>query len=485
MINQDKLDFWVNNNLNTIFISKAGVGKSSIIKQTFARHNLNYLYFSAATLDVFTDLIGIPRVIEDKKEGTKFLEYIKPKHLAYDQIQAIFIDELGRGSKRVLNSVFELLQFKSLNGTKLNNLRFIWAATNPEDKDEETGEFIYHVERLDPALKDRFHVIYELPYKTDKAYFYNKFEKLSDAALNWWNDLGEKERELVSPRRLDYALEIYQLGGDIRDVLPKSVNISKLITELSFGSFDSILNEIYDSKDVNRAKSFLLNEVNYQNTIDRIKKKKEFINFFLPHLSDEKFASILDERIVGHVVCNKELFKGKVDNILNSGAKSKFIKELSSAWKSDNNKSDKVYTINLVNFDKLKLKKYAKEIKAKFSTSSLGVLQNKALSEEQFLCGYISTEYGCKLIFNTIVEYYPDNPSIGFIQSTFNTFDRLLSKTKSDSEFAGDIRRFCLFCIYHYLINNYSPEGYINLNGDSKNMEFLSDYMFRDQDTDI
>ena len=35
MISEQKLDFWVKNNLNVLFTGKPGVGKTAIIKNTF------------------------------------------------------------------------------------------------------------------------------------------------------------------------------------------------------------------------------------------------------------------------------------------------------------------------------------------------------------------------------------------------------------------------------------------------------------------
>ena len=40
-------------------------------------------------------------------------------------------DELNRAKPKVRNAVMELIQFRSINGIKFNNLRMIWAAINP------------------------------------------------------------------------------------------------------------------------------------------------------------------------------------------------------------------------------------------------------------------------------------------------------------------------------------------------------------------
>lgn len=118
MIPQQKLDFWVENNMNVLLKAKHGVGKTHIITDTFKRHNLNYLYFSGSTMDPWVDFVGVPKEFTDEN-GVTFLDLVRPKSFAYDDVQAIFIDELNRSPAKVRNAIMELLQFKSINGKKI------------------------------------------------------------------------------------------------------------------------------------------------------------------------------------------------------------------------------------------------------------------------------------------------------------------------------------------------------------------------------
>lgn len=216
IIRDEKLDFWVKNDLNVLFSGKHGVGKSSIIIDTFKRHKLNWLYFSAATMDPWVDFIGVPRE-ELGDNGERFLDLIRPKIFQEDTVEALFFDELNCAHKKVRNAVMELIQFRSINGKPFNNLKIIWAAINPEDDEDQS----YDVEALDPAQKDRFHVHVELPYRPDRSYFTSKFGvEVATPALEWWRQLPKDIVNDVSPRRLDYALDVHSKGGDIRDTLP-------------------------------------------------------------------------------------------------------------------------------------------------------------------------------------------------------------------------------------------------------------------------
>ena len=62
----------------------------------------------------------------------------------------------------------------------------------------------------------------------DEEYFQGKHGDDSFAFMRWWRDLPKQSKKLVSPRRLDYAIDIYKIGGDLEDVFPPGVNFDKL-----------------------------------------------------------------------------------------------------------------------------------------------------------------------------------------------------------------------------------------------------------------
>ena len=330
----NKLDFWIQNNYNVLFIGKHGVGKTARIVEAFNRNNLKWKYFSASTLDPWVDFVGVPKEAKDPVNGNTYLELVRPKHFAEDEVEAIFMDEYNRSPAKIRNATMELLQFKSINGKKFKNLRFIWAAINPEKELDDDNSPEYDVETLDPAQKDRFEIHVDVPYKPDIAYFKSKYgDDIGKTAVGWWNDLSDKEKDTVSPRRLDYAINLFVKGGDMRDVLSKQVNVSKLISELKNGSYRDQMEDIFKTRDAVRAAAFVKDENSYNNTIKYIVQNKLMLEFFFEFLPEEKQSNLVstDDGVMKYVFNNMNKYDQVIQHASIANAKigkalAKFIK---------------------------------------------------------------------------------------------------------------------------------------------------------------
>lgn len=295
MISQSKLDFFIKNNINVLFIGRHGVGKTSAVKEAFNRHNLNWLYFSVSTMDPWVDFVGLPKERTDENNLT-YLDLVRPKVFAEDKVEAIFLDEYNRGVDKVRNAVLELIQFKSINGKKFNNLRFVWAAINPEDDITQ-----YDVAKLDWAQKDRFQAHITVPYEIDKNYFLDKYAGQGPELVNnictWWNELDNSVRDTISPRRVEYILEMYLMGGDIRDVVPETANVTYLINILQKGSISGRLQDIVKNNDIKAAKKIVKNDTEYTEAIKYIVKDSDLADYFIPLINPEKKTALVMDNI--------------------------------------------------------------------------------------------------------------------------------------------------------------------------------------------
>lgn len=292
-LRDEDLDMFIEAGVNVLLSGRHGVGKTALIVSAFERHNLNYRYFSAPTMDPWVDFVGVPREATDD-EGNPKLELIRPEGFHNGTVEAIFMDEINRGKEKVRNAVMELIQFGSINGQKFPNLRFVWAAINPEDDDDD--ELSYDVETLDPAQKDRFQVQIQLPYEPNLEYFINKFGDAGRGAVEWWNELDDKVKLNCSPRRLDEAISAYQKNIDLRFLLDgDGINLDKLRQKINIGSYEDVLERLYESGDADAIKRQFSNINFVTDVIDTILESNEYVRTFLPYLQKDRISAALTD----------------------------------------------------------------------------------------------------------------------------------------------------------------------------------------------
>lgn len=268
-MNTNILESAIKNKLNVLLKGVHGVGKTEVVKQLFTEAygpmGENWLYFSASTMDPWVDFIGIPKECKDE-QGTSYLELIRPKQLVVNDIKAIFLDELNRSHKKVRNALMELIQFKSINGVKLNNIEVIWAAINPDDDEEE-----YQVDKLDPAHLDRFEIHMDVPNRPSLRYFKATYGTRGKLAVKWWNNLNDKQKKCLSPRRLSYALSHMDNGVDVKNIFyDKSINTTSFLDFLNNGDPEEELKELLAGTDEELRAALLQN-----NTFHRLQKEIE------------------------------------------------------------------------------------------------------------------------------------------------------------------------------------------------------------------
>lgn len=222
VLNKADLHKFIQNGQNAIISGPHGIGKTAIIKEVCEEAGLRWKYFSCANLDPFVDIIGVPRAGKLEESGNQYLEMIMPKDFAEDTIDFIFLDEFNRASEKVINAMMELIQFRQMSGKKFTNLKAIFAAVNPFDEDE-----TYAVNRLDPAVLDRFqiHINIRQDY-IDTTYFNEKYPTLAKPFISWFKD--NENYRFVSPRRLEYAINAYQSDINLDYVLPVKSNVVAL-----------------------------------------------------------------------------------------------------------------------------------------------------------------------------------------------------------------------------------------------------------------
>lgn len=345
LIDTRKLDFYAANNLNVLFEGDRGVGKTSLIYNTFNKANMKIKYFSAPTMDPWTDLIGIPKNVL-RPDGIEVLKYILPEDLVDNQYDAIFIDELNRAPPKVMNALMELIQFKTING-KPYNIKMIWAAINPF-----TDDNTYDVERLDPAIEDRFQIKIKVPYKVDIDLFKENFQDTGVIFCNWWNEQPMDVRKQISPRRLFESVKFFNIGGDISDILYHG-NIDKLKQDLKDIQLLKILDIDMANNSISEQSINLLSKPYNKLTTNFLSIKKNLM-FFIEHVdkdwlskqlvSNNKFFQLLKDDL------NHPVISPIIQSIVDSNLKSIFVVSNQNVL-SDFLTSDNLEAINNINLN--------------------------------------------------------------------------------------------------------------------------------------
>lgn len=285
IINEDLLKLYAQNNFNVLLSGRHGVGKTEIIKSVF--NSVfgvdNWAYFSASTMDAWVDFIGVPKAVDDGN-GNMVLDLIRPARFQNGQIQALFFDEFNRAPAKVRNAVMELIQFKSINGRKFPNLKVIWGAVNPHDE-----ENTYDVDQIDPAQLDRFQIQIPVPYKIDRGYLKSKHGIIAVPFCEWWSKLTKENQYKISPRRLEDAIRVHKVKGDLEHVLPVDSGISDLLTRISNVSLDDEWRDVLSMTDAEKAAFF---------TLETVQRLEKYIldNFesFAKYVPEDLFVSNLE-----------------------------------------------------------------------------------------------------------------------------------------------------------------------------------------------
>ena len=206
-----KLTKLAHGNFNVMLVGSHGIGKSTVVKAVAEDLNYVFKYYSSSTMDVYSELIGLP-VPGDKEE--KVIDYYRPRDV--HQAEFIFFDEMNRAHPRVLNAILEIIQFKSINGVPLPNLKMVWAAINPPGED-------YQVEDLDPALVDRFHAFIKMKAEMNVEYLSSVMStELAQGLADWWEEeLNDQQRRILTPRRMEYIGTMVESDVPWRDALPQ------------------------------------------------------------------------------------------------------------------------------------------------------------------------------------------------------------------------------------------------------------------------
>lgn len=296
LITPELLKPYIDAKLNILISGKHGCGKTEVIKQVltekYGAQGEGWLYFSTSVMDPHLQLIGIPRR-DERENGEAFLDYVLPENLQKGDIRCLVLDELNRAPNEVINALMELIQFKSINGKKYGNIEHVIAMVNPSEEDGDNDSSYYAVNVLDPAHLDRFHIQLQAEYDVSLDYFEAKHGSAGRAAVKYWRGLDSALRDKCSPRRLDYAVQIYKKGLDIAGVvIPDECNPPLLVKSLQGTILEDQLLDMLNNKTTTQEElSKFLNDDTTFNVVKELIVKRPAKT--VPALTEERIASLV------------------------------------------------------------------------------------------------------------------------------------------------------------------------------------------------
>ncbi len=351
----DRIKAHITRGTSVVLRGPHGVGKTAMVKQAFDELAYNSLYFSASTMDPYIELVGVPRSVKDGK--IYFLDMVKRREFANDEIDAIFIDEYNRSPKEVRNALLELIQYKTIHGYKLNRLKAVVIAINPDDH----PIFEYDVEKLDSTQKDKFQAFIDLKFELSEDYIAERYGNMGLRAISWWNNLPDAIRYKVSPRRLCWALDEIKSEGYVEDILADDMDREGLLSVLSVED-DSTIKKYAEENDAENAKKLINDLSKHKVVMSIIDGDSELCEFYLPLIKSNDVlgqAAKNNAKIYDHMLkYGGTRYKKVLCEMLSATKESKFVKpalksELFDFPKAKEVSNEELQALELINFSSL------------------------------------------------------------------------------------------------------------------------------------
>lgn len=148
---KESLPFLFNANIATMVVGHHGVGKSQAVAQYAAENDLEFIDLRLGTQDV-GDLLGLADFERDAGGNLIATRFMRPEWFPTNPNSKgiIFLDEVNRARRDVLQAVFQLVLDKRLHRYQLPKGWHVIAAMNPN-----TGDYIV-TDVSDKAFMDRF-----------------------------------------------------------------------------------------------------------------------------------------------------------------------------------------------------------------------------------------------------------------------------------------------------------------------------------------
>ena len=149
-LNQVKaaLPYLFESKLVGLLIGTHGVGKSTAVREYTEEQGIGFIDLRLGQMEV-GDLLGLPEITNDAK-GDKITVFARPKWFPTEGKGVLFLDEINRAKRDVIQAVFQLVLDRKLHDYALPEGWHVVSAMNPNSEDYQT------LDLSDKAFLDRF-----------------------------------------------------------------------------------------------------------------------------------------------------------------------------------------------------------------------------------------------------------------------------------------------------------------------------------------
>jgi len=300
-------------NIVPMLIGPHGIGKSKVVKQLC--DDLGYLFVDLrlGTQDV-GDLIGLADFLKNSKGdkiATKFIipEWLQ-KAIEYatsnpNSKAIIFLDEMNRGRRDVLQSIFQLVLDKEMHMTKLPDNIGIISACNPNTED-------YIVTDLaDKALIDRFCWIKFTP-STGEWLNYAKGKNFNTSII----DFIHEQPGMLKGKTEEFALDFVEptpRSWEAVDRLEKTGADANILQELYMGMLGIAVTAAYTTHKKKADKPFQALDILDKYTRNE-KKIKKFSDSTTETQGRQDLLHATCDNLMDYFKKNKKLSKKQQEN---------------------------------------------------------------------------------------------------------------------------------------------------------------------------
>lgn len=215
-----------NTSLTPMLVGHHGKGKSQVVRQITEEAGIGFVDLRLGTQES-GDILGLCDFEKDEMGNTIATKFMRPSWFPTEGRGIIFLDEINRARKDVLQAVFQLVLDKQFHTHKLPEGWSIVAACNPD-----TDDYVV-TDMQDKALIDRF--------------CYLKFEPTVQEWIGFARDQGihehvlnfiSKQPEMLEGKVTDFALDFIQPSRrstlEMAKLYTRCGN-SNLFKEIAFG----------------------------------------------------------------------------------------------------------------------------------------------------------------------------------------------------------------------------------------------------------